>query len=90
MRKRFDKPEVAAVFAGYPGSAIRIDRVKSRDGGYAMYFHCQTTLVDTFKEIYRDEFRYEGNRSIVFAGDDEIPVEELSHCILLALTYRLG
>jgi hypothetical protein len=72
------------------GSTIRIDRVKSRDGRYAMYFHCQTTLVDTFREIYRDEFGYEGNRGIVFHENDEIPVQELSHCISLALTYHLG
>lgn len=71
------------------GSTIRIDRVKSQNGQYAMYFHCQTTLVDTFRETYRGEFRFEGNRSIVFDEDDEIPVEALSHCISLALTYHL-
>jgi hypothetical protein len=71
------------------GSTIRIDRIKSRAGWYAMYFHCQTTLVDTFKEMFRDKFNYEGNRSIVFDGDDKIPVKELRHCISLALTYHL-
>lgn len=71
------------------GSIIRIDRVKSQTGQYAIYFHCQTTLVDTFKEIYSDKFKYEGNRGIVFNVDDEIPVKELSHCISLALTYHL-
>ena len=34
------------------GSLIRISQMKSREGKYAMYFHCQTTLVDTFKEMY--------------------------------------
>ncbi len=71
------------------GSTIRIDRIDSQAGRYAMYFHCQTTLVDTFKEIFRDKFSYEGNRSIVFDGDDKIPVKALSHCISLALTYHL-
>ena len=71
------------------GSLIRIDRIKSRSGNYAMYFHCQTTLVDTFKEMYRNEFKFEGNRSIVFGEKDEIPVKALRHCIALALTYRL-
>ena len=71
------------------GSLIRIDRVKSRAGTYAMYFHCQTTLVDTFKELYHDKFRFEGNRSLLFNENDKIPVAELSHCIALALTYHL-
>ena len=71
------------------GSTIRLGWAKSPQDRYAMYFHCQTTLVDTFKEMYRSEFRFEGNRSIVFDGDDEIPFEELSHCISLALTYHL-
>lgn len=71
------------------GSTIRIDRIKSRDGGYAMYFNCQSTLVDSFREMYRSELRFEGNRSIVFDAKDEVAVEPLSHCISLALTYHL-
>jgi len=72
------------------GSLIRIDRIKSQEGKYAMYFHCQTTLVGTFKKMYRNDFKFEGNRSIIFEETDKVPVEELSHCISLALTYRLS
>ena len=71
------------------GSTIRIDQVKSIEGQYAMYFHCQTTLMDTFKEIYANEFRFEGNRSIIFNVGDQVPVQALSHCIAMALTYHL-
>ena len=70
------------------GSLIRIDRIKSQDEKYAMYFHCQTTLVDTFKEMYRDTLKFEGNRSIIFSVDDTIPKNELRHCISIALTYH--
>lgn len=72
------------------GSTVRIGRVKSQEGQYATYFHCQTTLVETFKEIYRDKFKYERNRSIVFSEEDNVPVKELGHCISLALTYHLN
>ena len=72
------------------GSLIRIDQIKSQEGRYAMYFHCQTTLVDTFKEIFRDDFEFEGNRAIVFEKTDQVPVKELRHCIALALTYHLN
>ena len=46
-----------------------------------MYFHCQTTLVDTLKEMYRGQFEFGGNRSINLSVEDKVPVEELSHCI---------
>ena len=72
------------------GSLVRIDRIRSQPGKYAMYFHCQTTLVDTFKEMFRDEFKFEGNRSIVFEETDNVPVKELRHCVSLALTYHLN
>lgn len=72
------------------GSTIRIDWKKSQPEQYAMYFNCKTTLVDTFKEIYADLFKYGDNRSIIFNVNDEIPVDELSDCIAIALTYRLN
>lgn len=71
------------------GSTIRINKRKSKDE-YAMYFHCQTNLVSTFRQIYPDEFSYEGNRAIVFNKNENIPINELKHCISLALTYHLN
>ena len=70
------------------GSTIRMDWKKSKPDQYAMYFNCKTKLIDTIKERYKDEFKYEGNRAIVFHKNDTIPVNELKHCILLALTYH--
>jgi hypothetical protein len=70
------------------GSTIRIDRKKSNENQYAMYFHCQTTLIDSFRTLFPDEFKFEGNRSIVFDESSKVPVKELSSCIAMALTYR--
>lgn len=72
------------------GSLIRLGQVKGQEGKYAIYFHCQTTLVDTFKEMYPGVFQFEGNRSIVFSVDVAVPVKELNHCIAIALTYHLN
>ncbi len=72
------------------GSTIRIDRIKSTPGKYAMYFHCQTTLVETFREIYPAVLTYEGNRAIVFDVNQKVAEEPLQHCIALALTYHLN
>lgn len=71
------------------GSTIRIDQVKPVPGQYALYFHCQTNLVETFRELY-PELRYGGNRSILLGADDKVPEAELRHCVALALTYHLG
>ncbi|MGD8927299.1 MAG: DUF1801 domain-containing protein [Thioalkalispiraceae bacterium] len=70
------------------GSTIRIDWKKSTPEQYAMYFHCKTKLVDTFRELYTDTFNFSGNRAIVFNKNDKIPVDELKYCIYLSLTYH--
>ena len=78
------------------GSTVRISWRKSFPNEYGIFFNCKTTLVDTFKEIYRDQFKFEGHRAILFKlsdsddtnNSDKIPVEELKHCIALSLTYH--
>ena len=70
------------------GSTVRMDWKSSSPTQYAMYFHCKTKLVDTFKELYRNDLTFEGNRAIIFDVDDEVPVEVLKHCIELSLTYH--
>ena len=70
------------------GSTIRIDSIKADDQQYAIYFNCKTTLVETFREIYPDQFHFEGNRTIIFDLDNDVPINELSDCISIALTYH--
>jgi hypothetical protein len=70
------------------GSTIRIDQVKAEAARYAVYFHCQTDLVETFRELYPN-LHYEGNRAILLDADDRLPEAELRHCVGLALTYHL-
>jgi hypothetical protein len=70
------------------GSTIRMNWKESKPDEYAMYFHCQTKLVDTFKELYRDKFKFEGNRAIVFSCNEKIAENELKHCISIALNYH--
>jgi hypothetical protein len=71
------------------GSTIRIDQVKAEAGQVAVYFHCQTNLVETFRELY-PELRYSGNRAILLDAGDRLPEAELRHCMALALTYHLS
>jgi hypothetical protein len=69
------------------GSTIRIDRAKGADSQVAVFFHCQTNLVETFRELH-PELRYSGNRAILLDAKAKLPEASLRHCIALALTYR--
>ena len=70
------------------GSTVRIGWKKRDPSQYAVYFNCQTTLVDTFRTLFPREFKYEGNRAIVFDESDTVPTKTLSVCIAAALTYH--
>lgn len=69
------------------GSTIRIDRIKDTNW-YALYFNCNTNLVEKFRALYPQDLDYGGNRSIILSLDDEFPEPALRHCIGLALTYH--
>jgi len=71
------------------GSTIRIDWKSKAPDQYAIYFNCNTNLVETFKIIYGSTFSYEKNRAIVLDINQKIPVEELKVCVETALCYHL-
>jgi Domain of unknown function (DU1801) len=70
------------------GSPVRIAYKASRPTQYAMYFICHTNLVETFKTMFPNDFKFEGNRTIVFEASDRVPKRELAWCITAALTYH--
>lgn len=75
------------------GSTVRIDRARDEPGQprdrAAVYFHCGSGLVESFKEIYPRELTYQGRRAILIAPGEAIPEAPLRHCIALALTHHL-
>ncbi|MFK8014992.1 MAG: DUF1801 domain-containing protein [Gammaproteobacteria bacterium] len=70
------------------GSTVRLGWKKSKPDVYAIYFNCNTKLVDTFKEFYADTFCFDGNRAIVFNLQEVVPEKALQHCIALSLEYH--
>jgi hypothetical protein len=72
------------------GSTIRIDQLKSTTDRYAIYFNCQTDLVETFRALYPTELSYGGNRSILLNAADDLPEPAIRHCVALALTHHLN
>jgi hypothetical protein len=71
------------------GSTLHIAWKQSAPKQYAICFHCQTHLVETFRSLFPYDFAFEGNRALVFRGDDVVPVDALRHCIAMSLTYHL-
>lgn len=71
------------------GTTVRINRHKKSDSEYAIYVHCQTDLVERYKQLYGDILKFEGARAVVFDVDQDIPTEAVKHCLAMALTYRL-
>ena len=70
------------------GSTIRLGFPKSETDQYCMYFNCKSRLIDCIKEVYGDEFRYEGNRALVFTLNHTLNQAAVKQCIDLALTYH--
>ncbi len=68
------------------GSTVRVDRFGEHK--VAIFFHCQTTLVDSFRGIF-PHLVYSGNRAIVLDPHEPIPEFELRACIEMSLLYKL-
>jgi len=70
------------------GTTIRVGPVRGSNDQYAMYVNCQTSLGDTYRELYGDRLTLLGDRGFVFGMADDLPATELAHCIALALRYH--
>jgi hypothetical protein len=70
------------------GSTLRMDWKAKNPEQYALYFKCTSRLVETFKLVFKNTLKYEGNRAIVFELDDVIPTDIIKQCIKSTLTYH--
>lgn len=70
------------------GSTIRIGKAKDEPGKYSLFVHCQTDLLESFRELYPRTFEYRGNRELKIDAGRKFPDAALRHCIALALTYH--
>ena len=82
--------EPAYITKNKSGSTIRMDWKPKDPDHYAMYFNCQTNLVETFRTLFPNDFKFEGNRALVFSLNDKIPRDALALCINASLTYHLN
>jgi hypothetical protein len=68
------------------GSTIRLGIPKQ--GGFAVYTHCQTTLMADFQSIAPGDLTFDGTRGVLFA-DTQSPPDAIALLIRNALTYHL-
>lgn len=68
------------------GTPIRIDRFGSNK--IAIFFNCQTVLIEHFRAIFKEELEFSKNRAIVLDPIKELPIEKLKFCISSALVYH--
>lgn len=54
----------------------------------SLFVHCQTSLVSEWRQRYEEALTFVGNRELVVAADQPLPVAPLQHCIAMALTYH--
>ena len=70
------------------GSTIRMDWKPKKPEQVALYFNCQTDLVESFRALFPAAFCYEGNRAIVLSLRIPLNEKPLVECIAYALTYH--
>lgn len=69
------------------GSTLRLGIPKS--GGFALFVHCQTSLISDYRAAFPDATNIEGKRAVLFKTADEIDPNRLKWLIRQALTYHL-
>jgi hypothetical protein len=82
--------EPAYVTRSGAGSTVRMDWKARAPQQVAMYFNCQTNLVESFRTMFPNDFRFEGNRALVFGLDERVPLDALAVCVRASLTYHLA
>lgn len=70
------------------GTTIRLGVAKSAPAKCAVFFNCRTTLVETFRAHFADDFAFEGNRALVIPAAGHLPAAPLALCLRAALTYH--
>ncbi|PFV82889.1 hypothetical protein COL05_09335 [Bacillus sp. AFS059628] len=54
------------------GTSIRIDRFS--DSQISLFVHCQTTLVDEWRELFGNSLDFSGNRAILLSVKSELSI----------------
>ncbi len=70
------------------GTTVRLGWKDKDPDAVRVFVHCQTRLIETFREVYPQAFEYEGKRAMRLKLSGRIPKTPLKHCLRMALTYH--
>lgn len=68
------------------GTTLRLGVPKT--GGFALFVHCQTTVIPEFRTLFGEDFAYDGNRAVIFETVQDLRPDALRPLIASALTYH--
>lgn len=54
----------------------------------ALYVHCQTTLIDSYRQLFPTEFQYQSTRAVLVPISGDFPAAALQQIAAMALTYH--
>lgn len=60
-----------------------------KSGDFALFAHCQSQVIPAFRSWHEAQYRFDGNRAVLFSTVNDIRPEHLSGLIQYALTYHL-
>ena len=69
------------------GTTIRLGAVKSAPEAPAVLFNCKTSLIESFRNQFAEDFAFVGNRALTLPPGSP-PREALAFCLRSALTYH--
>ena len=70
------------------GTTIRLAYSDKHKDFLGLYVHCQTNLVDSYRQRFPTEFVYQSNRAVLISTLGPIPKDALSQVIAMALSYH--
>jgi hypothetical protein len=70
------------------GSPVRLGWKPKSPHDFSIFFNCRTSLIETFREVFPNTFKFVGNREIVFSISEQVPLPELRCCLSMALRYH--
>lgn len=71
------------------GTTVRIDWKEKNPNELGLFVNCKSSLLDQYRSLFPNSFRYEGERAVWINLEKDIPQFELRACIKLALRYHL-
>jgi hypothetical protein len=69
------------------GTTVRLGWKAKDPEHFALYVHCGTSLVDTFRSLH-PELTFGGNRAVLLRIDEPLPKDAVARCIGIALTWH--